>query len=190
MAESKNATIYIAYPLRFHPVIKAMKPGKIFSSYCWTNGRKWPTYRKTKDEGGGVLLELSHEIDYAGYLLGGVESIHGYVDFEEGLDGTAGLCVMGKDGNRAYLHLNLFSDFEKRMVNGQDIHITDALFIDQLAYFFTNMDNPQIMNNIHDASKLFRKIIEFREEAYGKNASNHLHAQGQRTLPSQAPSGH
>ena len=34
----------------------------------------------------------------------------------------------------------------------------------QLKYFFDNIDNPKLINNIFDASKTFRKIIEFRQK--------------------------
>ena len=33
---------------------------------------------------------------------------------------------------------------------------------DQLAYFFENIDNPKMMNNLIDAYKLFKKIIAFK----------------------------
>lgn len=40
----------------------------------------------------------------------------------------------------------------------------DQTFKDQLKYFFDNIDNPKMMNNLMEAEKLFRKIIEFKNK--------------------------
>jgi predicted dehydrogenase len=75
---------YVAYNLRFHPIIqhlKALLAGKKIISVLAYAGQYLPDwhpqrdYRKSystmKDHGGGVLRDLSHELDYLIWLLGG-----------------------------------------------------------------------------------------------------------------------
>lgn len=88
--EINNNKIFINYNLRFHPVIKFIKnyitnQKLIFSSIsCFSNLKNWRKnikYSKSnsaqKKFGGGVLLELSHEIDIANYLFG-INKIHSF----------------------------------------------------------------------------------------------------------------
>ena len=78
----KKNKIYIGYNLRLHPIInfvkKFIKRKKIFSTniYCHSylpNWRKNINYKKSnsanKKFGGGVLLELSHELDYLEWIF-------------------------------------------------------------------------------------------------------------------------
>ena len=74
--------IYVGYNLRFHPVIQyvsnLIKNTKIISidSICRSNLKNWRKIDYTKSssaskkKGGGVLLDLSHELDYIYYLFG------------------------------------------------------------------------------------------------------------------------
>lgn len=74
----------VAYNLRCHPLIKALKKkidtmtGLVTAhihtgSYLpdWRPKRDYrDSYSASKKEGGGVLRDLSHELDYAGFLFG------------------------------------------------------------------------------------------------------------------------
>lgn len=74
---------YVAYNLRFHPVIQElhamMKGKKIYSVQAYV-GQYLPdwrgdvdyrkTYSASSEMGGGVLLDLSHELDYLNWLTG------------------------------------------------------------------------------------------------------------------------
>ena len=78
----KKNLIYVGYNLRFHPVIQyasnLIKNTKIISidSICRSNLKNWRKVNYTKSssaskkKGGGVLLDLSHELDYIYYLFG------------------------------------------------------------------------------------------------------------------------
>ena len=78
----KKNSIYVGYNLRFHPVIQyvsnLIKNTKIISidSICRSNLKNWRKINYTKSssaskkKGGGVLLDLSHELDYIYYLFG------------------------------------------------------------------------------------------------------------------------
>lgn len=87
---TKNS-LFIGYVLRFHPLMEKLKGflenEKILSAiiHC---GQYLPTWREkvdyrtsysaSKDQGGGVLLDLSHEIDYAQWLFGKMIDIQSY----------------------------------------------------------------------------------------------------------------
>ena len=75
--------IFIGYNLRFHPCIQKLKfilknekclSASIYAGQFLPNWRPNRDYRLTysskKNRGGGVLLELSHELDYLLYLFG------------------------------------------------------------------------------------------------------------------------
>lgn len=77
-----NNNYYVAYNFRFHPMLKFLKkkiryifPTNIeiiCKSYLpnWRKRDYTKTYSQSDKLGGGVLFELSHEIDYAQYLFG------------------------------------------------------------------------------------------------------------------------
>jgi len=79
--ENIKNKIYVGYNLRFHPIIQylknlSFKPITI-SVYAgqylpeWRPDRNYlETYSASFERGGGVLLDLSHEIDYLNYLFG------------------------------------------------------------------------------------------------------------------------
>lgn len=78
-----NANASVAYNLRFHPVLKALAAGlasdKVLTVQIYT-GQYLPDWRPQSDYrlsysakrefGGGVLRDLSHELDYIRYLFG------------------------------------------------------------------------------------------------------------------------
>ncbi len=88
LAEIQTATysklnIHVSYNLRFHPMLQKLKSElkseKILSSHIYV-GQYLPTWRPTVDyrntysakaeRGGGVLLDLSHELDFSMWLFG------------------------------------------------------------------------------------------------------------------------
>ena len=84
----KKNSIYVGYVLRFHPLLEQLsvelKNQKVINVNV-NCGQYLPTWRSDidyfesysskKDEGGGVLLDLSHEIDYIQWLFGKLETI-------------------------------------------------------------------------------------------------------------------
>jgi predicted dehydrogenase len=83
IADEAGQTL-VAYNLRFHPVIQRLaqrlRSERILSVQAYA-GQYLPGWRPTTDyresysanatRGGGVLRDLSHELDYLGWLLGG-----------------------------------------------------------------------------------------------------------------------
>jgi predicted dehydrogenase len=84
---NKNSNkIFVGYNLRFHPglrflknKIKTIKPwylNIICGSYLpnWRTNKNYQTsYSAYKNEGGGVLLDLSHELDYTTWIFGSLK---------------------------------------------------------------------------------------------------------------------
>ena len=79
--------IFVAYNLRFHPIIQFiknfLKGKKVFfaKSFCMSYLPNWrkknykKTYSASRKFGGGVSLDLSHELDYLTWLLGEIKII-------------------------------------------------------------------------------------------------------------------
>jgi predicted dehydrogenase len=81
--------VFVAYNLRFHPVIQRMKSllarEKILSVQAYV-GQYLPDWRPISDyrvsysasaeQGGGALRDLSHELDYLTWMLGGWERVN------------------------------------------------------------------------------------------------------------------
>jgi len=85
----KNNKIFVGYNLRYHPIIKFLKEKvknkKIFSTFIfcgsylpqWRKGRHYSNYYSSSSRhGGGVLLDLSHELDYIQWIFGKVKKIN------------------------------------------------------------------------------------------------------------------
>lgn len=83
-----NNSIFIGYNLRFHPVLHKIKSEIKNKKVLYVNilaGQYLPSwrpdadYRKSysasKKKGGGVLLDLSHEIDYIQWLFGDITDL-------------------------------------------------------------------------------------------------------------------
>ena len=85
----KNNKYFVGYNLRFHPIInyikKKINKNNIFSinifcsSYLpyWRKNRNYKiSYSADKKKGGGVLLDLSHELDYLTWLFGKIDKLN------------------------------------------------------------------------------------------------------------------
>lgn len=89
--ELGNNAVYIGYVLRFHPIFASIqeilaqespiavsiKTGSYLPA--WRPDRDYrQLYSASKEQGGGVLLDLSHEIDYARWLFGPLKILNAY----------------------------------------------------------------------------------------------------------------
>lgn len=210
LVENKSLTTYVAYCLRFHPVIKKLKEyvkqrkplhvRVVCSSYLpnWRPGQDFlKSYSANSAKGGGVILDLSHELDYIYYLLGEISTIEGTfskkgqitVDAEDNAD-----MFFSADGVPVSIHIDFLSqrkeryiqmDFEKLTVVGDLInhkieeyeneilrksyetpYIKGQEYQEQMEYFFDNIDNNRMMNNLIEAADLFKKISNFKTNKY------------------------
>jgi predicted dehydrogenase len=83
-----NNKVFTAYNLRFHPVIEQLKRLIKNEQVCYVNaicGQYLPQWRPEQDyrqsysadikQGGGILRDLSHELDYLTWLFGEFKNI-------------------------------------------------------------------------------------------------------------------
>ncbi|MFA6196769.1 MAG: Gfo/Idh/MocA family oxidoreductase [Sulfurimonas sp.] len=87
----ENNTVHVGYVLRFHPLLQRLKEllkNETILSATANCGQYLPIWRPNtdytksysakKDQGGGVLLDLSHEIDYVEWLFGHLIDVKSY----------------------------------------------------------------------------------------------------------------
>lgn len=150
LCHKKKLSAYVAYCLRFHPVIikikellkdkKALHARVVCSSmlHAWRPGSDpKKSYSARRALGGGVILDLSHEFDYIRFLLGEIKSITGIkgrmghvtVDSEDFADTLLTL----ENGVIVNCHLNFASfqterkiqiDFKQGFIEGDLINNT------------------------------------------------------------------
>ena len=170
LADKNKATVYIAYPFRHHIELQKLKKpyyDRWLYFVCHTDCRKWTSKRKND----GALLELSHELDLAQYYLGKVKSISNSLptifDAYLDLDSECWLRVEHCNKNLSFHNLNILAPKEQRFLKfrgGEKVAYSqnDSMYERQLNYFFANLDNPYLQNNVFEAADLFRKIVDFK----------------------------
>ena len=125
-AQKSGSRILVGYQFRFHPGLLRVKQlldegaiGKPYSAHAhWgeylPSWHPWEDYRHgysaRSDLGGGVILTLSHPLDYFRWLLGDVEAIWAFADrlgtLELDVDDTAEIGLRFTNGLLASLHLD------------------------------------------------------------------------------------
>ncbi|MGB5920478.1 Gfo/Idh/MocA family protein [Arcobacter sp.] len=118
----KNNKVFIGYVLRFHPLLEKInefikseriilvnvKCGQYLPSWRPNTDYK-NCYSAKKDEGGGVLLDLSHEIDYVQWLCGQLKEIKSYKvkisDLE--IDSDDLTMLIGKTNKNIFVNISI-----------------------------------------------------------------------------------
>jgi predicted dehydrogenase len=134
VCEKNNTILMVAYNLRFLPSLINFKQciysnliGRVYSTRSEI-GQYLPSWRPESDYrhgvsakkslGGGVLLELSHEIDYLKWIFGSITWIKSHTsklsDLEVDVDDSASIILSfrGEDGGEIISSLNM--DFIRR----------------------------------------------------------------------------
>lgn len=125
---------YVAYNLRFHPVISELKNilnnGEkpiYFNVKCSSYLPDWRpkqdytrSYSAKREAGGGVILDLSHEFDYMSWLFGEIRKIDGYCDKISHLDidseDILETQITCNKNIKGHLHLDYFSHINERKI--------------------------------------------------------------------------
>jgi predicted dehydrogenase len=155
--EKKGLTCMVAYNLRFHPCIKEIKRqldaaaiGNILFSRAEA-GQYLPDWRpdtdyresySAKEElGGGVLLDLSHELDYMRHFMGEAREVYAVLDkisdLEIETEDVADLFIRYDDGVTANIHLDYLQHTTSRtfQVIGEDGMISCDLVSNKVELF-------------------------------------------------------
>ena len=147
----QNNSVFVGYNLRFHPVVNIIRERiagrKLWNihvfcgSYLpdWRSGRD---YRETSSAktgaGGGVLLDLSHELDYVQWLCGKIEPDHVYnrkvSDLEVETEDLLLLSGRTEHGAHVHISLNYFTrkPIRQIIIDGEDISIQADLIDKQI----------------------------------------------------------
>ena len=171
--------VFVGYNLRFHPVLKKIKSALsgrsiwtaqvLCGSYLpdWRPGRDYRyTSSARKKAGGGVLLDLSHELDYMAWLFGSLTP--SYVDsakvsnLQIETDDLLMLNATSSQGVRCQVTLNYFSQqaIRRIMIEGDGVSIqADLISSDlrmildgqQLNFHFSKMDRNDTYLDQHRA---------------------------------------
>jgi len=165
-----NNRVYVGYNLRFHPYLNIFKKElanlKTYSAniYCGSYLPDWrerdyrEVYSAHKDKGGGVLLDLSHELDYINWLFGEMKilyAMHGKIsELEITSDDMAS--VLGQTANNTKINLSLdyFSKINYRKIIAHSSDRTIEVDLVNGHYIQKKIDEKE---NIH---KLNRHIRE------------------------------
>lgn len=132
--ERRGVRCGVAYCLRFHPVLRQVRQiladgaiGRPLIASAWA-GQYLPDWRRGLDyrqsysarseRGGGVVLDLSHEIDYLLWFFGHVEQVNGVTDRTGSLDieseDNADMLLRFASGVRASCHLDYVAQPPRR----------------------------------------------------------------------------
>jgi len=188
-----NNKVYIGYVLRFHPLLQELKDllkdEKILSvnTNC---GQYLPTWRPDidyrnsysakKDEGGGVLLDLSHEIDYIQWICGKIQKMNSIQTKVSDLEITSDdlTVIIGKTTNDTVVNISIdyISKITHRKLLLETFEHTYKLdfIVNKLVkkdkngleeiYSFSNLERNYMFDKMHqDIFKEQKSICTFKE---------------------------
>ena len=197
LAEKQRRTVFVGYHMRFHPVLSEIRSrilmgaiGEAVSAHIavgqhladWHPGEDFrKSYAAREDLGGGAILTLSHELDYAGWLFGRVHSVFAVggtsnvlgISAEESADVTLGF----ESGASATVHLDYLARPPVRSCSilGSAGRIEWNYFSDHATLFRVGSpDSPEKIftptgferNTMYqDELSHFLKVIEGKEES-------------------------
>jgi len=132
-AREKNLFVYVGLCMRFHPVLEELK--KIVdvdeviyvkttaTSYLpsWRPDQNYrESYSADSGKGGGILLDLIHELDYNYWLFGDIKRIDGNYgkisNLEIDSEDFGDMLIEYKNGIKGSIHLNCFSFKNERII--------------------------------------------------------------------------
>tara|TARA_B100001964_G_C13970341_1_gene481636 strand:- start:82 stop:762 length:681 start_codon:yes stop_codon:yes gene_type:complete len=153
----RNNKVFVGYNLRFHPLIQLLKK-KILGKKIWNIqvfcGSYLPDWRKDIDYrlscsakktlGGGVLLDLSHELDYISWLFGSMNLEYVYNGKVSDLDIDTDdlLIISSKTKENAHINISL-NYFTKKpirqiLIDGENISIQADLITSSATVYENN----------------------------------------------------
>jgi len=180
---------YIAFNLRFHPVISSLKkiidkkPKPIYfrvicSSYLpsWRPNQDYSkSYSAKKEMGGGVISDLAHEFDYIKWLFGDIKKINGFYDTLSDLRINSEDILEAQiscEKTKGSLHLNYFSFKNERKIQiyFNDEYIEGDLIEYKVIRIINN--NKKIKKYKENTQDTYKKQLDFFFKEYKNNNTN------------------
>lgn len=155
--------LFVGYVLRFHPLLQELKSRLANKKVLYANircGQYLPTWRPNTDyrttysaqksQGGGVLLDLSHELDYAMWLLGDLEVVSAFQgkisDLEINSDDLTTFLAQTTSGTQVNISLDYISKITYRDII---LHTKDeSYYLDLVANEMTVKDKQGVEQKI------------------------------------------
>jgi len=178
----KNNKVFVGYNLRFNPIVQFIKKKKkkkkiwsaiaICGSYLpkWRQNRNYYNSHSAKKKyGGGVLLELSHEIDYFLWFFNNIQIKNVFnkkvsnlrINTDDILD------IVGNNKKVKYIcvKLNYFfrSPIRKIFIDGRDISINADLINNSLSIVEKNIKKKYLWSkftNLDTYASLHKNILK------------------------------
>jgi predicted dehydrogenase len=180
IVKEKNLTTMVGCNLRFTDEVKSIDPNsKYINVYFGYNLKKWrpqtnhlKSYSANKHLGGGVLLDVIHELDYLYFKFGSVKDISYIKNKLTNITNDTEDLVIGRiefeTGTIADFQLNYLSDEYQRYFDvlkddslyRVHLNINNQMYVDEIKYFVSQVINKQqCMNSFEEANNLLSYII-------------------------------
>ena len=186
----KNNTYFVGYNLRFHPLISSIRDEisqeKVISFEIVCNSYL-PDWRRnihysdssssSISKGGGVLLDLSHELDYLRYIFGDTEHLYSksikVSDLK--IDTDDYLILVGETKEKALftVNLNYFSKREIRKVTIETDKRTIMLDLldSRMVSYFSDKEPIEILKNYSVADTYIQQHKAILQEDFSQVCS-------------------
>jgi predicted dehydrogenase len=166
--KEKNLVFSLANNFRFHPALTKIKElidnkvlgeiyfARIMAGQYLPDWHPWEDYRRSysarRELGGGVVLTLQHELDYAYWLFGDFKTIKSSVkkisNLEIDVDDLASIIIEAESGPLLEIHLDYLQRPPKRTIHIQGENgSVDYRFGDEYLQFYDF--EKQDFENIH-----------------------------------------
>jgi predicted dehydrogenase len=177
--KDKKLITMVGCNLRFTPEVEKINPkSKYINVYFGYNLKKWrpktnhlKSYSANKHLGGGVLLDVIHELDYLYYKFGKIKEIsyikNKITDITNDTEDLVTGRILFNNKTIADFHLNYLSDEYHRYydeLKEDSLHRThfkvdNSMYVKEIKYFIDCVkNNKQCMNSFKDAYELLKDL--------------------------------
>jgi predicted dehydrogenase len=169
VVKQRDLITLVGCNMRFHPGLMTVKKlldrqavGRVISARVefgqylpdWHPSEDYrQSYSARRDLGGGVILDVIHEIDYVRWLLGevaGATCVAGKLSrLEIDTEDTAAILLGFESGALAEVHLDYIQRTHRRtcQIIGEDGSIHWDFFSGQVHWYLPNKEEPEVLNN-------------------------------------------
>lgn len=188
---------YVACNLRFHPVIqflkRTIKKDDVIevNAYCGSYLPDWrpnadyrDVYSARKELGGGVHLDLIHEIDYLCYLMGVPKNVQSYVRQKSTLEINSpdvAHYILEYPSASAFVTLNYYRQRPKRQL--EIVMTNDTWTADLISGKVVNQTNDTVFSEPFEIQTTYKLQMQHMVDVVlGKATSMNMITEGYRTL--------